>query len=218
MPKLNDSIEIGGNCIRFANNVLKISNISRTWVFQFLNRDKIAHEKEKLAYENARTNYVAHETYKKNTKRNNFIAAAFIFFIISSACFLIAKTMKVMPPVPIGIVFLILALILGYSAYKTGKKPIIYDVPPPSDKPLPEKYGLGIQMNSAHCTYFTAIGLQGLQELRKLQEDINNEELQREGITINLTENNIKIEDNQGIISTGDNANNHIEQKELTEA
>ena len=42
MPYFNSNIEIDKNNISYENEVLKISNISRTWIFRFQNKEKKA--------------------------------------------------------------------------------------------------------------------------------------------------------------------------------
>lgn len=53
MPYFNSNIEIDKNNISYENEVLKISNISRTWIFRFQNKEKKAYELEKENYERA---------------------------------------------------------------------------------------------------------------------------------------------------------------------
>ena len=40
MPNCNSNIEIDKNNICYRNEVLKISNISRMWIFKFENKEK----------------------------------------------------------------------------------------------------------------------------------------------------------------------------------
>ncbi len=65
MPNYNSNIEIDKNSICYGNEVLKISNISRTWIFKFENKEKKAYEMSKVKYEVAKENYELREKYKK---------------------------------------------------------------------------------------------------------------------------------------------------------
>lgn len=49
-----NNIIIGDNLIRYQNETLKISNISRTWIFRFQNVEKRKFEEERTAYNNAK--------------------------------------------------------------------------------------------------------------------------------------------------------------------
>ena len=52
MPYFNSNIEIDKNNISYENEVLKISNISRTWIFRFQNKEKkLMNQKKKTMKE-----------------------------------------------------------------------------------------------------------------------------------------------------------------------
>lgn len=65
MPNYNSNIEIDKNSICYGNEVLKISNISRTWIFKFQNKEKKAYEVAKINYELDKKRYESIEKYKK---------------------------------------------------------------------------------------------------------------------------------------------------------
>ena len=73
---------------------------------------------------------------------------------------------------------------------------------------IPDKFGLGIEMNSGHKVTFTAIGDDGVRALRKLQNDIEDAGVHKDIIYFNMNDYNISVENNDGVINTGDFANN----------
>jgi hypothetical protein len=166
------------------------------------------YENAKREYEGAKARYLMNETFRKNEKKKKYIIATIILFLFSISFFF---SLFPFLTAPIGIMFLIIAGICGYMAYKTAKKDVIYDVKPPQEGIFPDKYGLGIEMNSNYSVIFTAIGDDGVQSLRELQEEINEADTKREITVFNMNENHISVENNEGIINTGDNANNNVE-------
>lgn len=67
-------------------------------------------------------------------------------------------------------------------------------------------------MNSGYSVYFTAVENNGLLALRNLQQDINNADTQQ-GITVfNMNDNRVSVENNEGIISTGQQSDNKVAQ------
>ena len=203
---VDENIEIGNNHMRYNDEVLKISNISRIWVFRFRNREKIAFEKEKKLYETAKERYILDETYRKNERKKKYTIAAVIAFIVAIFFFSIVFR--------IGLLFLIIAGVLCFIAYQIGQNDIIYNYSPPQERVFDDKYGLGIEMNSGYSVIFTAIANEGLQALRRLQEKLCNADLQKEITIFNMNENHISVENNEGIINTGDGVSNNIEEKE----
>jgi len=200
---MNGNIEISKNCVRYNDEILKISNISRTWIFRFRNRERIAHENAKREYETAKARYLLNEAHRKNKRRNKYIATAIILLVVSIILFILLAH--------IGIVFLFGSAICGFVAYRVAKKNISYDFLPPQERAFPDKYGLGIEMNSTYVTYFTAIGYDGQQTLRKIQQEINDADTQGGTMIFNMNENHISVENNDGNISIGGNANNSVE-------
>lgn len=83
MPYFNSNIEIDKNNISYENEVLKISNISRTWIFRFQNKEKKAYELEKENYERAKKNYELREKYKKNREVKNYSIACILIALVS---------------------------------------------------------------------------------------------------------------------------------------
>lgn len=204
MPSVNGNIEIGKNYMRYNDEILKISNISRTWIFRFQNRERIAYQNAKQAYEEAKQRYIKRETDQKNETKKKYIIATVIIFLVSMFSFSLSASF--------GMMLFVVAAICGYMAYRTAQKNIVYDVPPPQEQPFPDKYGLGIEMNSNYSVFFTAVGYDGVRSLRKLQEEINDADTQGETTVFNMNENHISVENNEGIISTGDNADNTLEE------
>jgi hypothetical protein len=204
----NNVIKIEKNWICYYDEILKISNISRIWIFMFQNQERKSYEEKKRVYENDKKSYEANETRKKNeqTRNYSFIAIGIIlisFFVISKATFL-------------GILILIAGGICGYMAYRTSQRKVEYYLSPPQEGSFPEKYGLGIQMSSSYTAVFSAIGNEGLQSLRDIQRRINEADT-HQGVTV-FNMNNVSFEGdkkiiNEGILSVGDNNNNIINNK-----
>lgn len=203
---IENTVVIGNNHVKFYNEILKISNISRTWIFRFQNIEKRKFEQEKQAYENAKARYEQNEAQKKKDTIRNIIIAAAILFLISIWSFSSGLN-------TIGGLFLCVILVLAFVAYKINIKDSSYPYSPPTERNFPDKYGLGIEMNSGHVTTFTAIGDEGIKALRKLQFDIEDADVNKNIIYFNLNENNINVETNDGVINTGDYANNNYHKQ-----
>lgn len=200
-----NNVIIGDDSIKYYDEILKISNISRTWIFKFENIEKKRFEKQMQDYSDAKYQYEREENQKKkDSLRNNFIAAI-IVLLISILCFSVGS-------VVLGFLALILTIFLVYIIYKTYIKSCIYPYQPPREERFPDKYGLGIEMNSGHKATFTAIGREGITALRKLQNDIEKANVQKGIIYFNLGDNNITVENNDGVINTGDFASNQYQK------
>lgn len=198
----NHTVVIGNNHIRYYNEVLKISNISRTWIFRFQNIEKKKFEEAMRAYETNKTKYEASEIQKnKKSLRNNLICTA-----VFIALLLLCIKMKYNVGVFIFLCLIGLFAILAFKAVLNDIAPYPYS--PPQEGLFPEKYGFGIEMNSGHIVTFTAIGDDGIKALRELQNDIEDADVHKTTINFNLNENNITVENNDGLINTGDYANN----------
>lgn len=196
-----NEVVIGENRIKYYDEILKISNISRTWVFRFQNVEKRKFEEQKLAYKNAKTRYEESEARKKKESMRNILIGAAISFFIS----LLGFSMK---SVALGFLCLCITGLLAYVAFGVNKREIIYPYPPPIERMFPDKFGLGIEMNSGHKVTFTAIGDDGVKALRKLQNDIEEADVHKDIIYFNMNDYNINVENNDGVINTGDFANN----------
>ena len=216
MPNIKDvdniesTVVIGNNHIKFYNEVLKISNITRTWVFRYQNIEKKKFEEEKRIYEKNKAQYEHDETQNKNKYLAGFIIGAVVSLFITFTAFSSRSIVT-------GIFFLCLTGFLSYIAYRIYNKEILYPGMPPTEREFPDKFGLGIEMNSGYKITFTAIGKEGVKALKKLQHDIeaaDENDKSNNIIYFNLNENNVTVENNDGIINTGDYANNVINVKE----
>jgi len=210
MPNFNSNIEIDKNSICYGNKVLKISNISRTWIFKFQNKEKKAHEIAKMNYEVTKRNYELHKQYKKNKRIKRYAILCIVtgFF----AVYLLYRT-------TFGLLALALSAICGFMAFKNYRKNISYDEAPPEEKEFPNKFGLGIEMNSGYLTMFTAEGTEGANALKKLQDGIKDADINNEKTVFNMNEYNVKIEgDVEGIVNFGDDNININGGKELLNA
>ena len=196
-----NNVVIGENHIKFYDEILKISNISRTWVFRFQNVEKRKYEEQKLAYRNAKSRYEECETQKKEDTIRNILIGAVISLFISVLGFSFRT-------VTVGLMCLCITGVLAYVAFRVNKREIIYPYSPPAEKMFPDKFGLGIEMNSGYKVTFTAIGDDGVRALRKLQNDIEEADVHKDIIYFNMNDYNISVENNDGIINTGDFANN----------
>ena len=220
--RYNESIiEIGKNNIRYYDEVLKISNISRTSIFRFQNREQKAYEEAKRSYAAAKERYETQKRRERDAKTGYYGLAAIIIGLIS---IWLISTYAVVP----GAIGVIIVFVLGVLAYFNSKKDIGYPKASPKKGYYPEKYGLKIEMNSSSYDVFTAIGEDGIMALRQLQNDINSADtLAEQGtITFNMNDNRITIENNEGNINTGintgnmntgDYAENNVEEEEFAE-
>lgn len=204
---VNNIVEIGNNHIKYYNEILKISNITRTWIFKFQNVEKRKFEQEKLAYANAKAQYEATEKQKKNDFLKKSIFAAIVFLIVSIFAFSSQKNL-------IGLLFLCCTGISFFQAYSAYKKDINYPYLPPAEKMFPDKFGLGIEMNSGYKVTFTAIGDDGVRALRKLQIDIDEADVHNTTTVFNMNDYKITVENNDGIINTGGSTKNIFHREE----
>ena len=200
MANINNVV-IGENRIRYFDEILKISNISRTWVFKYQNIEKKKYEEQKLAYKNAKTKYEVRQTQKKKDSIRNILIGATISLIVSFLVFSFSS-------VGVGLWCLCITGVLVYMAFREYKKEITYPYQPPTEKMFPDKFGLGIEMNSGYIATFIAIGDEGMTALKKLQNDIEDADIHKDIIYFNMNDYNISVENNDGVINTGDFANN----------
>ena len=138
-----NNVVIGQNHIKFYDEILKILNISRTWVFRFQNVEKRKFEEQKLAYRNAKSRYEDCETQKKKDTIRNILIGAVISLFISVLGFSFRS-------VTVGLMCLCITGVLAYVAFRVNKREIIYPYSPPAEKMFPDKFGLGIEMNSGY--------------------------------------------------------------------
>ena len=201
--RMRSIVEIGNNHIRYYNEILKISNISRTWIFRFQNVEKKKFEKEKEEYENAKKIYEAVETEKKN-------GITRILLIITAVSLLASILSFSFKSITAGILLLCLTGVLSCIAYFVYKRNTDYPQSPPLEKPFPERFGLGIEMNSGYVSIFAATGDEGVKALRKLQDDIEEADIHKESTIFNMNDYKITVENNDGIISTGEKTENNF--------
>lgn len=207
MPNYNSNIEIDKNSICYRNEVLNISNISRTWIFKFENKEKKAYEVAKEKYELLKLN---HESYEKYKKKSDIKKYSIMCILVGIFAIHLSRTTLY------GLWALAISIIFGFLAVKSYKKDIKYDKEPPVEKKVPNKFGLGIQMNSGYVTIFTAEGKEGVVALRKLQEDIKNVDIHNGKTVFNMNEYNVKVEgDVDGIVNFGDDNININNGEEL---
>lgn len=148
MPNINN-IEIDKNSICYGDEVLKISNISRMCIFRFKNLKREENEREKQRYKDSKRYYEQREHNKKKIEIRNYSIACILIGIFS-VC-LLERTLW-------GVIVLAISIICGLLAIKTYRKKIDYNEEPPEEKFFPEKFGLGIQMNSGYYAVFAAEG------------------------------------------------------------
>lgn len=200
MANMNNVV-IGDNRIKYYEEILKISNISRTWIFRFQNVEKRRFDEQMRDYRNAKERYEENERQKKKALLRNLLISAVVSLLCS--ILFIANDAGAL-----GFLFLCLTGVLAYVAFRVYNKEIIYPYGPPREGSFPDKYGLGIEMNSGYKATFTAIGDDGVKALRKLQSDIEDADVHKDIIYFNMGDYNITVENNDGIINTGDFAKN----------
>jgi len=200
-------IEIGKNWIRYYSEELKISNISRTWIFKFQNKERKAYENAMRNYEDEKRRYLETENRKKQDNIRNYTFAAVVIVIIS--IFIFSLSQSILPV----LASLVGAGIFGYMAYLSKNKSVVFEVAPPVEKLFPDKFGLGIEMNTGYHAIFTAIGDDGKRSLGELQKKISDADMQKEITNFNMYDNRITVENMEGIVSVGENAENTIINK-----
>jgi len=100
-----------------------------------------------------------------------------------------------------GLIFLLAAIGCGYFAYLSWAK----KRPPVPKVPEPDMYGLHLYKGDNYRVTFAAMGEKGKQDLIKIKTEIRN----NEGHLVTIT--NITVEENHGIINTGDDNEYSIE-------
>ncbi len=215
MPSINSNIEIGDNSIHFNNESLKISNIARTWIFRYQNIEKNQFEKTKIEYENTKIRY---ENAKKARKKEKIRSCIIVAIVLGLLGIVLLGMLDFESTILLGTVSIILLCSVGICimfAYMVKNENISYPYAAPQERTFPEKYGLGIGMNSGYSVVFTAIGIEGVKALSQLQRDIDDADNRNEITIFNMNDHHITVENNEGIISTGDNSDNIIEEREL---
>ncbi len=188
-----------GNYINYFDEYIKISNISRTLIYKYENREKEAYDRAVMAYEENKRRFMMDEMRKKKEKIFHLNSAMVFLFLISLFCFSL--------DIFAGMIVLIGSVVCGYLAYYLKKKPITYSVSPPKRGSFPDKYGLSIELNSGSSIVFTAIGKDGVKALRDLQKKIYESDERHEIINFNMNEYHVTAESNDGIINVGDTVN-----------
>lgn len=200
---INRTVEIGNDHIKYYDSFLKISNISHTWIFKFRNIERQRYEDQKRIYENNKKKFELDEQRKKHNSVRNLI-------IVGVGCLLLAIIAFIMDIAVASILLLCVTIVVAFLAYKKYNKPIEYPFESPTAGFFPDKFGLGIEMNSGYVVTFTAVGNDGLKVLRQLQLDIDNANSNKETIIFNMNDYDISVENNEGVINTGDNSDNKV--------
>lgn len=184
----SSKILIGNNSISYYNEILKISNISRTSIVIYENKDYLdairRYDYDKRVHEQ-----------KQNELLKFFGIGTLVAFLISVISF--------PNSIVFGFILLIAAGVCGFLAYQAKYINFDYKQQRPNRKDYPEKYGLCVNMNSGFSSYFTASKNEGLVALRELQKLINEADENRD--TIVYQDNRINIENSDGVINLGDN-------------
>lgn len=209
-------IKIDSDYIRYGDNIIKNSNISRMYIVKFYNKERENYRRALKKYEENKRFYEAVERDRKITKLRNSIVIGVLFclaaiFILRSAedAFAQINTFKIVSGFCFGI-----AAICILIAFFTFRKKIEYHVAPPEEEPFPERHGLFIELNSGKSVVFTALDELGKQSLRILRDNIIEASSQQKPLVFNMTENHISVENNDGIIALGDHTDNTIEKED----
>ncbi len=208
MPAANE-IQIDGHCIRYGDDIIRVSNISRMYIVQFFNRDRKKYQDALKKYKEDKKIYEAIESNKKAARLRNSVITAALFLILTIVIFQASARFADLKSLPIwGMLCIGISAVCILIAVLTFRKQIVYGVEPPEEKPFPDRHGLFIEMNSGRSAVFTALDEIGKQALRALRDNINEAAFRQTSIVFNMTENHIQLEHNEGIISVGDNASN----------
>ena len=184
----SNKIVIGNDTITYYDEVLKISNISRTSIVIYENKNYLNAIKQ---YNDKKQ---AHEQ-KQNDLFKYFGIGALITFFLSVIFF--------SNSIVFGLILLVVSGICGFFAYQAKYINFEYKIPRPFRGNYPERYGLCVNMNSGYRSYFTASKDEGLDALRELQKLINKAGEKSEPIV--YQDNRVHIENKDGVINLGDN-------------
>lgn len=214
MPAANE-IKISCDCIRYGDAIIRVANISRMYIVKFFNRDRQKYHDALEKYENDKRIYEIVESNKKASKLRNCIITAILFFLMSVVLFqTVGRTAEQITPIKvIEVLCIVVSAVCILMAILTFRKNVAYGVEPPAEKTFPDRHGLFIELNSGKSVVFTALDEIGRQSLRILRDNINDAALQQSPIIFNMTENHISVENNDGIISTGDEADNIVNKE-----
>ncbi|MCL2253514.1 MAG: hypothetical protein FWC09_03645 [Lachnospiraceae bacterium] len=191
LPNASSNIKIGDNFIRFENNSIKLSSVARTSLFKYRN----------IEYEEARKEYKREKEHFERERNNRVI----IYFFATLVLILIATLLLSNELNSFGIVALIAAGIC-FIAYRVKKGDSAYPFAPPKKRDYPDRFGLGVELNSGYMEIFSALGTDGQIALNDLREIID-EATERKGvINFSMIDNSITVKNKDGIINFGDDS------------
>ncbi len=209
-----NEVRIDRDSVRYGDDIIRVSNISRMYMIQFFNRKKKKYEDDLKKYEDGKRIYEILEKNRKNSRLCIFIIAAICLFLLG--IFFLRQTGHAveqnMTVKTAGMFCVGIGAVCVLAAILTAGKKIVYNHEPPEKGDFPENYGLVIEMNSGQSVIFKALDEIGKENLRTFRDNIN-DAAQQQPFTFNLTEHHIQMETNEGAIVIGDNAQHIVNQE-----
>lgn len=203
----DDRIYIEKNCVRYHDDIIKISNISRMYITKFYNEKKHQYNEALSRYEYHKK---WHEDNEKQKKRNRVIGCIVLAVVCLLAAVVIPYQKIISFPQFTGTSLIVAACIFLIFAVIFSRKNTAYKQEPPQKEPFPDTHGLFIELNSGNSVVFTAVDDMGRDALRSLRDQINKSDVLRETVTFNMVDNHIEVETNEGVVSLGGHTKNTV--------
>lgn len=203
-----NEIEISGDSVQYGDAIIRTANISRMYIVKFFNQRRKQYQEDLAHYEDRKRIYEIVEKRQKTTKVRICAGAAIVLALLAFLIWRNAagrETAQTSTAICIGA-----AVICGLIALFAAQKDITYNEQPPEEEAFPDRHGLFIELNSGRNVIFAAEDEMGKQSLRVLRDMINDAIRKQNAAVFNMTENHISVENNDGIISTGNDAKNAV--------
>lgn len=79
---VTNEVRIDRDSVRYGDDIIRVSNISRMYIIKFFNRKRKKYEDDLKKYENDKRIYEILETNRKNSRLWIFIIAAICLFLL----------------------------------------------------------------------------------------------------------------------------------------
>lgn len=203
-----NEIKISGDSVQYGDAIIRTANISRMYIVKFFNQRRKQYLDELAQYEDRKRIYEIVEEKQKNTKVRICACAAIVLALFA---FLIWRSAAGREAAQTSMVICIgTAVLCGLIALFAAQKDTTYHEQPPMEEAFPDRHGLFIELNSGKNVIFAAEDEIGKQSLRVLRDMINDAVREKNTAVFHMTENHISVENNDGIISTGNDAENAV--------
>lgn len=203
-----NEIKISGDSVQFRDTIIRTANISRMYIVKFFNQRRKQYLDDLAQYEDRKRIYEIVEKRQKTTKVRICTCAAIVLVLFA---FLLWRNAAGREAAQTPSVICIgAAVFCALIALFAAQKDVTYHEQPPTEEAFPDKHGLFIELNSGKNVIFAAEDEPGKQSLRVLRDMINDAAQKQNTVVFNMTENHISVENNDGIISTGNDAENVV--------